>query len=310
MNVLLAAEESAGIQVLRKLVGSPHRVAGVLTESTGGGRGATVSTLAHSKDLRVMPSALVKEPSFADWMRQHEVDLFLNVHSLHVVAPDVIRSPRIGSFNLHPGPLPEYAGLNSPSWALYNGESSHAVTLHWMDPGIDTGPVAYTERFAIADEDTGLSVAATCVRLGVPLVERLLQDAAADPRTIPTLPQTGERRYFGRGAPNGGTLSWERPALEVVRFVRAADYTPFASPWGHPLTAFGRSPIAIVKASQTGDRSTAEPGTVGDRENGAVRVACADEWVLVRRVQANGSFKNASEVLAPGAHLADPGLAR
>ena len=73
-------------------------------------------------------------------MREQGVDLLLNVHSLYLIARrTVVAAPRIGSFNLHPGPLPEYAGLNTPSWAIYNGEREHGVTVHWMEPGVDTG---------------------------------------------------------------------------------------------------------------------------------------------------------------------------
>ena len=69
----------------------------------------------------------------------------MNVHSLFLIHP-WSSAPTIGSFNLHPGPLPEYAGLNVPSWAIYEGEKrSHGVTVHWMDEGVDTGPIAWIE---------------------------------------------------------------------------------------------------------------------------------------------------------------------
>ena len=60
--------------------------------------------------------------------------------------------------NLHPGPLPQYAGLNVPSWAIYNGEVTHGVSLHRMDSGIDTGPIAYQASVLIGPRDTGLSL--------------------------------------------------------------------------------------------------------------------------------------------------------
>lgn len=41
-----------------------------------------------------------------------------------------------------------------PSWAVYNGERSHAVTLHWLDAGIDSGPIAWEQSFKAAT--TGL----------------------------------------------------------------------------------------------------------------------------------------------------------
>jgi methionyl-tRNA formyltransferase len=92
------------------------------------------------------------------------------------------------------GPLPEYAGLNMVGWAIYHGEQRYGVTLHWMEAGIDTGAIAYQASFAIGDDATGLSVFGACVRLGVPLVLRLLETAAADRAAIPSEPQTGARQ--------------------------------------------------------------------------------------------------------------------
>ena len=121
-------------------------------------------------------------------MRSEEIDLLLNVHSLYVIHADLVAAPRTGSFNLHPGPLPEYAGLNAPSWAIYHGESRHTVTVHWMEPGIDTGAIAYETSFEIAEDDTGLSLSARCVREDCPV------PAAAG------LGCAGPRRHSGDGS--------------------------------------------------------------------------------------------------------------
>jgi hypothetical protein len=46
------------------------------------------------------------------------------------------------------------------------------VTLHWLDAGIDSRPIAWIQSFEIEESDTGpgLAVSGKCVRLGVPLV--------------------------------------------------------------------------------------------------------------------------------------------
>jgi methionyl-tRNA formyltransferase len=154
----------------------------------------------------------------------------VNVHSLFLIHPSVLAAPKIGSFNLHPEPLPGYAGLNAPSWAIYNGEPSHAVTLHWMDAGIDSGPIAYEQAFELDEDDTGLSVSGKCVRRGVPLVLHLVEVATADSEAIPRVGQDlAKRRYFPPGPPDGGRLDWSRPAKELERLVQAADHAfPFA----------------------------------------------------------------------------------
>lgn len=304
MRILLVAEEAAGIQALRLLAGSGHEVVGVLTGRPTHGGGATVATAAEALGLPVLPSERVKDPQFAVQIRAEAVDLLLNVHSLFVIHGDALAAPRIGSFNLHPGPLPAYAGLNAPSWAIYRGEPRHAVTLHWMEPGIDTGAIAYSTDFDLDERATGLSVSVRCVREGLGLVSQLLEDAAGG--TIPVVAQAKEgRRYFGREAPEGGRIAWGRPALELDAFVRACDYFPFVSPWGHPVAHLGGRELEVLKASLTGERSSEQPGTVGAAAGSGVRVATGDDWLLVERVRMEGATLDGVACLTPGTRLDD-----
>jgi UDP-4-amino-4-deoxy-L-arabinose formyltransferase/UDP-glucuronic acid dehydrogenase (UDP-4-keto-hexauronic acid decarboxylating) len=303
--VLLAAEESAGVRILKLLSTSAHQVVAVLTTPDEPGRGAGVEGVARGLDLEVVPAERVRDPSLADTIREWEVDLLLNVHSLFVVHGDVVAAPRIGSFNLHPGPLPEYAGLNVPSWAILNGESRHAVTLHWMEPGIDTGAIAYEAAFDITPDDTGLSVSLRCIREGIPLLTRLLEDAAAGRAAIPSRPQDlARRRFYGRDAPDGGRLRWDRSARDVVNLVRASDYDPFPSPWGRPHSRLGDVDVEVLQSALTGEACTAPPGTVGRADETGALVAAADEWVLVRRVARPGEAPvGAADLLRPGMRL-------
>ena len=301
----MVAEESAGVRVLEALLAAPEgpEVAAIFTTTERDRmRKPLVAAAAARLGLDVRPAAELRSAAFADSLRHLDTDLLLNVHSLSVLGVDAIRVPRIGGFNLHPGPLPEYAGLNAPSWAIYEGRTTHEATLHWMDPGIDTGAVAYRASFPIEDAETGLSLTAKCVRHGVPLVLRLIADAARDPSSIPGLAQDPrQRRYFGREVPNDGNIVWDAPARDVVRFVRATDYSPFDSPWGTPQAQLSGSPVGITRASLTGAATKERPGSAGEvLEDGAVLVATSDEWIAVRRMQVEGRSVAPREVLSPG----------
>jgi methionyl-tRNA formyltransferase len=298
LRVLLLAEEAAGVHALRILATSSHEVVAVMTRGVGSDE-ATVAGVASRLGYRVWPSRQVKENGFAETVRKAGIDVLLNVHALHVLPADVVNAPRIGSFNLHPGPLPSYAGLNVPSWAIYNGERTHAVTLHWMDAGIDTGPIAYQVDLAIDGSDTGLTLSAKCVRAGLPLVQRLLETAVKG--TIPRRPQPDvPRRYYGREVPQDGQLLWTEPAVRIVNFVRACDYLPFTSPWGYPRGYLAGQEISVLKAARTGDGSDVPAGTIGQRAGNDVLVAARDEWVRVRRVQVGPHTFPAAEILRPG----------
>ena len=301
LNVLLVAEESAGIQTLRFLDRSEHNVVAVLA-SAPVSRGATVHSAASKLGLPVWPAELVKRPELSDTVREHEVDLLLNVHSLYLIRGEILAACRIGAFNLHPGPLPRYAGLNAPSWAIYHGEVEHGVTVHEMVPRIDAGRIAFQERFPIESGDTGFSLMAKCVRAGVPLLGKLADAAATG--CIPRLEQDATQRSYFDGKPaDAGLLHWTRSARAVTNHVRAADYSPFASPWGHPTNLVRDVRVGFVKARVSGRRATAPPGRVGECSDAGVDIAAEDEWVVVTKVEVGGKYAPAADVLRAGDHL-------
>jgi methionyl-tRNA formyltransferase len=309
VNILLAGEESAGIQTLKALTDSDHRIVAVMaSQSKNNGALANLWETAEKLGYQTRPAKLVKDPRFADEVRAAEVDVILNIHSLFIINKEVVSAPRIGCFNMHPGPLPRYAGLNAVSWAIYRGETSHGVTIHKMEPGIDTGHIVYQEFFDIDDADTGLTLSTRCIRSGIPLILRLIETASTDPAAIPLTPQDlSKREYFGREIPHDGKLFWTLPAREIVNFVRACDFFPFHSPWGHPQTILesmsGEKEIGVVKARLTGERCDSSPGTVGEVVGSGVKVACGDEWIVVNKLKVEGRYVDSAEVLKPGSRL-------
>ena len=305
MNVILVGEESAGIQTLKALARSDHRIVAVMASPTKKSlSSSTLWRVAEQIGLPTWPASLVKDPAFAGRIRDAEVDIILNAHSLFVMHGEVVEAPRIGSFNLHPGPLPRYAGLNVVSWAIYRGEAIHGVTIHKMAVGIDTGPIVYQSLFDIGMTDTALTLYAKCTKEGVALLLWLLETASRDENAIPLLPQDlTERQYFGKEAPENGRVNWSRLAREIVNLARACDYYPFPSPWGSPRARLGEQEIGVIKARLTGEPCNAAPGTVRRLAGPAVQVACADEWIWLDKALIEGKYLPAADILKSGARL-------
>ncbi|MFI5402339.1 MAG: methionyl-tRNA formyltransferase, partial [Planctomycetota bacterium] len=286
LRIVLSAEEAAGLKAFHAVAQSGHELLAVLTSPAPDvRRGSSVGEVATKLGYEVWPASRLKEPSLGVSLKSLGADLLINVHSLFILHADVVAAPKIGSFNLHPGPLPSYAGLNAPSWAVYHREPSHAVTLHWMAPGIDTGAIAYEARFPVTDADTGLSVSMNCVKEGIPLVARLLADAAKG--QIPKLAQdlTRRRVFKRREVPHGGRIDWSLPAKEIDAFVRAADFYPMPSPWGHPAAELKGRAVEVAKVERTGRVAGEQPGTVY-----GVEVASGDEWLRLRRLRVDGRY--------------------
>lgn len=320
MNILLVAEEAAGVHALRLIAKSGHFLAGVLTtadssetdegtgvsdEMAGPGRkplNAPVADTARSMEIPVLDARRVQDPGFVAWMDSHRIDVLLNVHSLYRICPEVLEAARVGAFNLHPGPLPGYSGLNVPSWAVYNEEPAHAVTIHRMTGKIDTGPIVYETPFPLTARDTGLTVSLTCVKKGLGLIERLLSELSRDPLSIPSRPQNlSERRYYRRDEiPGGGFIQWSEPAHKIDAFVRACNYAPFPSPWGEPKTRWGETEISILKTEASNIVCREAPGTVGQMIDGKTAIAAADHWILVDKCKVDRETVVAASVVTPG----------
>jgi|HubBroStandDraft_6_1064221.scaffolds.fasta_scaffold27249_2 methionyl-tRNA formyltransferase len=299
----LAGEEAAGVQALRLLANRGHGLAAVFTDSGGDGSSASVASTADALGVPVRAASEVRDPTLAGWLKEQRVELLLSVHSRHLIHADVLSAPTLGAYNLHPGLLPECAGMNVPSWALYEGATRHGVTLHHMTPVYDAGPIAFTDTFDLHISDTGLSVLVQCVRRGLGLLERLL-DLVERGEPVPAHPQDlDRRRWFGVGPPDGGRLDWRRPARHVVDFVRACDYTPFPSPWGFPRCTAHGVDVAVLAAS-VGGTTHAAPGTVARAEGAGVLIAAADAWVRVEQVEVDGRALQAADIFEDGEQLA------
>ena len=58
----------------------------------------------------------------------------------NILREEILSVPRLGVLNVHLGLLPQIRGMSSPEWSLLSGVPV-GITIHYMDPGIDTGPI-------------------------------------------------------------------------------------------------------------------------------------------------------------------------
>jgi formyltetrahydrofolate-dependent phosphoribosylglycinamide formyltransferase len=85
----------------------------------------------------------------------HEPDLVVLAGFMRVLAPSVVTRFRI--VNTHPALLPAFPGAHAIRDALAAGVDTTGVTVHWVDEGVDTGPVIAQVAVPVRpgdDEDT------------------------------------------------------------------------------------------------------------------------------------------------------------
>jgi methionyl-tRNA formyltransferase len=243
--VVIAGGEAAGQRVLKGIWAGGHHVVAAFAGS--GTTGAPVRDEATRLGVPVLPAVRVKDPAVVGELGP--IDLLVNVHSLFVIVPELLDWPALGAYNVHPGWLPDFAGRNCPSWAVWLGEPEPGVTVHRMVAEIDRGAVAFQDRFPAGAAATGGSVAVECAKRGIALVNRLVDALVAGDLDL-RHQDPGAFTYFGRDVPDDGRFQPDRTAVELDR-----DGQPMNAALGS--AALGRAGFPSTVTETTSSHSSA-----------------------------------------------------
>ncbi len=89
-----------------------------------------------------------------------EPDLVVLAGYMRIVSPSLLKAFPWRVINLHPALLPAFPGTHSISDAVRYGAKVTGVTVHFVDPGVDTGPVIAQEAVRVEEGDTAETLAA------------------------------------------------------------------------------------------------------------------------------------------------------
>src|SRR5712692_6385946 len=116
--VVVGEGESAQV-VLEALSGkAAANIVALFTSSVVPGR---LVNFAQSRDVPVRPLGLLEHPEAAVSGIRGNIDWLLSVNNTAILPGRLLAMCRHGALNLHPGLLPEYAGLHTHQWAIRNG---------------------------------------------------------------------------------------------------------------------------------------------------------------------------------------------
>ncbi|HKQ21815.1 MAG TPA: phosphoribosylglycinamide formyltransferase [Nitrososphaeraceae archaeon] len=73
---------------------------------------------------------------------------------MRLLSPEFVRKYKMRIMNIHPSLLPSFPGLNSQKKALDYGVKVTGCTVHFVDEGLDSGPVIAQKHVTVLDSDT------------------------------------------------------------------------------------------------------------------------------------------------------------
>jgi len=108
-----------------------------------------------------------------------------------ILRDEVLKVPRLGILNSHLALLPEIRGMSSPEWSLLCGVPL-GITIHFMDSGVDTGPILLRREFVADGCDSLADLRNKMIAEGIELIAEAV--AGLDRGTISAVPQADREK--------------------------------------------------------------------------------------------------------------------
>ena len=93
-------------------------------------------------------------------LRAHDVELVVLAGFMRILSGDFVSKWQHKIVNIHPALLPSFAGLDAQGQAIRYGAKVSGCTVHFVDEGMDTGPIILQKVVPVDSNDTEESLAA------------------------------------------------------------------------------------------------------------------------------------------------------
>lgn len=143
-------------------------------------RGEKYGVPIFSFSPKSFPTRAAYEQEILKALAVYQVDFIILAGYMRLIGEDLLKAYPQKIINIHPSLLPAFPGLHGIRDALAAGVSETGVTIHYIDEGVDTGPVIAQEKVKLLADDT-LATLATRIhqvehRLYVEILKQLAEE--------------------------------------------------------------------------------------------------------------------------------------
>jgi phosphoribosylglycinamide formyltransferase-1 len=152
--VLVSGEGSNLQAILDKVHGRDGiEVVGVgsnRADARGLGRAEKVDVETHVFDAADFGGdRVLRDRLLGDWLDERSVDLIVLAGFMEILSPEFMRRFQGKVINVHPSLLPAFRGIHAIEKALDYGVRVTGVTVHFVDEGVDSGPIILQQAFEL-----------------------------------------------------------------------------------------------------------------------------------------------------------------
>jgi methionyl-tRNA formyltransferase len=232
----------------------------------------------------LVEAADVNADDVLDAVHAVEPDLIFVVGWSQLVGRRFIEIPPYGVFGMHPTLLPRHRGRAPVPWTILSGLAKTGVTLfEIVDETADSGAILAQLEVPVEPDDTATTLFDRLAEAHVELVRQVvpaLLDGSA-----PRIPQDPRRASaWPKRTPADGIIDWETRAPYLYDWVRAQ-----TRPYPGAFTYTEETKLVVWKATSVPFEAGSPAGTVVDRSEDGVVVACGEGGLLLEEVQPEGA---------------------
>jgi len=286
MRIILIGQAAFAAETLDKLMSKGEEVVAVYCPpDPPNGNFDPVKQKALALGISVRQHKTLKAPEVPEEFLSLDADLAILAFVTQIVPQQVFSVPRLGSICFHPSLLPKYRGANAINWALIKGESVTGLSLFWVDPGIDTGPVLLQKEVKVDPDDTTGSLYFNKIfPLGIEAVDLLKTGNA--PRIVQ---DESKASYQPPCRDEHAKIDWSKPAQEVYNLIRGCDPQPGAH------TTYNGKMVRIFNARLQNGANLATVGQVTGIGAEDLTIALNGGRLTVKRVRGEGGKISGAE---------------
>lgn len=97
-------------------------------------------------------------------LKSNQVDLVILAGFMRILTPAFLKAFSHKIMNIHPALLPSFPGIHGQKQAVEYGVKISGCTVHFVDEGVDTGPIIIQSAVQVLDDDTEATLAARILK--------------------------------------------------------------------------------------------------------------------------------------------------
>jgi phosphoribosylglycinamide formyltransferase-1 len=109
-------------------------------------------------------------------LQKHQIDFVILAGYMRLIGSTLLDAYKNKIVNIHPSLLPAFPGKDAIGQAFHAGVKITGVTIHFVDAGMDTGPIIAQQAIEIANEDTVLTIADKIHKVEHALYPKVIQE--------------------------------------------------------------------------------------------------------------------------------------